>query len=170
MEKIVRPLRDGGTGHRSDLPTPATNMPDKYEPGSHNAIGIAGLLAGLRWVRGKGIDEIQAEERALTSTFLGALGGIEEIELLGPPGVADRIGVFSIAAEGFAPQELSAALESGFGVLTRSGIHCAPWVHRALGTLEAGGTTRFSFGPFNSKQDVRYAADALAQVTAAVLA
>ncbi len=165
LEKMVRPLREGGTGSRSDLPTQPDWMPDKYEPGSHNAVGLAGLLAGLRWVRGKTVAEIQAEEKALVSTFLGAINGIDGLTLFGPNGVADRIGVFSVRSEGLDPHELSAALESGFGVLTRSGVHCAPWVHRALETIDVGGTTRFSFGPFTTKQDVRYAADALAQVT-----
>ncbi|MEM7808544.1 MAG: aminotransferase class V-fold PLP-dependent enzyme, partial [Planctomycetota bacterium] len=165
MEKLVRPLREGGTGSRSDLPTHPTWMPDRYEPGSHNAIGIAGLLAGVRWLRGKGLDEIQRHEQGLVSTFIGAITGVDGLTLFGPPGVADRIGVFSLRAEGLEPHELSAALESGFGVLSRSGIHCAPWVHRAIGTLDAGGTTRLSFGPFTSKQDVRFAADALAELT-----
>ena len=164
LEKLVRPLRDGGTGHRSDLPTPATNMPDKYEPGSHNAPGLAGLLAGVRWLRKRGVEEVARHEASLVATFLEAIHDIDGLTLFGPQGVSDRIGVFSVRAEGFEPLELSAALESGFGVLTRSGIHCAPWLHRALGTLEQGGTTRFSFGPFVTKQDVRYAADALSQV------
>ncbi len=169
LEKMVRPLRDGGTGHRSDLPTPATNMPDKYEPGSHNAIGIAGLLAGVKWLRNKTVEALAEHERALTSTFLGALGGIDGLSLHGPQGVGNRIGVFSVRADGYEPIELSAALEAGFGVLTRSGIHCAPWAHRAMGTLEGGGTTRFSFGPFTSKQDVQFAADAVAQIAASQL-
>jgi cysteine desulfurase family protein len=170
LEKMVRPLRDGGTGHRSDLPTPATNMPDKYEPGSHNAIGIAGLLAGVRWLRERGVEEVARHERGLVETFLGAIGSVDGLEFYGPQGVAGRIGVFSVRLDGLEPHELSSLLESDFGLLTRSGIHCAPWVHRALGTLDAGGTTRLSFGPFVSKQDVRFAADAVAQVAHGALA
>ena len=169
LERMVRPLRDGGTGHRSDLPTPATDMPDKYEPGSHNAIGLAGLLAGVRWVRRKGVEAIAHHEAGLVGTFVDALLDLDGVTYFGPQGVADRLGVFSLRVEGYDPHELSAALESGFGLLTRSGVHCAPWVHRAIGTLDRGGTTRLSFGPFTSKQDVRYAADALAQVAGGVL-
>ena len=76
----------------------------------------------------------------------------------------NRIGVFSVRVEGYDPHELSAVLESNFGILTRSGIHCAPLAHQAIGTADAGGTTRFSFGPFLSKQDVKYATDALAEI------
>ena len=168
MEKLVRPLREGGTGSRSDLPTQPTSMPDRYEPGSHNAIGLAGLLAGVRWIRERGLGELIRHEQSLVTTFIDAVIGIDGLRYLGPQGVADRIGVFSVVIDGYEPQELSAVLESGFGVLTRSGIHCAPWVHEACGTLGSGGATRLSFGPFLTKQDVRFAADALAQVASGV--
>jgi selenocysteine lyase/cysteine desulfurase len=72
--------------------------------------------------------------------------------------------VFSVRIEGFDPHELSAVLESTYGILTRPGIHCAPLAHQALGTAELGGTTRLSFGPFLTKQDVKYATDALAEI------
>jgi selenocysteine lyase/cysteine desulfurase len=73
--------------------------------------------------------------------------------------------VFSVRIDGFEPYELSAVLESHYGILTRPGIHCAPLAHAALGTTEHGGTTRFSFGPFLSKQDVRFVTDALAEIS-----
>ena len=168
MEKRVRPLREGGTGSRSDLATHPSDMPDRYEPGSHNAVGLAGLLAGVRWVRQQTVEKLQSHERGLVQTFLDATGNIDGLTLYGPPGVADRLGVFSVRVDGLDPQELSAALETGFGLLTRSGVHCAPFAHRALGTVEAGGTTRLSVGPFVTRPDVRYAADALSQVAAGV--
>ena len=168
MEKRVRPLREGGTGSRSDLATHPSDMPDRYEPGSHNAVGLAGLLAGVKWVRQQTVEKLQAHERGLVQTFLDAAGNIDGLTLFGPPGVADRLGVFSVRVDGLDPQELSAALEAGYGVLTRSGVHCAPFAHRALGTLDDGGTTRLSVGPFVTRPDVRYAADALAQVAAGV--
>jgi selenocysteine lyase/cysteine desulfurase len=84
--------------------------------------------------------------------------------MFGPQGVKHRLGVFSVRVEGFEPQELSAALEQSYGILTRSGIHCAPFAHESIGTASLGGTTRFSFGPFLSKQDVKFATDALAEI------
>jgi cysteine desulfurase / selenocysteine lyase len=75
-----------------------------------------------------------------------------------------------VRLDGYEPQELSAALEASFGILTRSGIHCAPLAHEAIGTASLGGTTRFSFGPFTTLQDVRFAIDALAQVASARVA
>ena len=169
MEKHVRPLREGGTGSRSEDAVQPSELPDKYEPGSHNAIGLAGLLAGVRWLRSEGLAKLVDHERALVSTFIGAVSGIDGLRYLGPQGVKDRIGVFSLVLAGCEPQELSAMLETGFGVLTRSGIHCAPWMHDAAGTIGGGGATRLSFGPFVTKQDVRFAADALAQIASSMV-
>ena len=75
--------------------------------------------------------------------------------------------MFSVRIEGYEPQELSAVLESGFGILTRSGIHCAPLAHEALGTAALGGTTRFSFGPFVTLDDVTCAVEALGEIARA---
>src|SRR5207237_9601172 len=96
--------------------------------------------------------------------FLGGISDIEGLTYYGPQGVRDRVGVFSIRIDGYDPQELSLALENSFGILTRSGIHCAPYAHETIGTAALGGTTRFSFGPFLSRQDVKFATDALAEI------
>ena len=79
-------------------------------------------------------------------------------------GVRDRTGIFSVRIAGLAPKDLSVRLESRFGILSRSGIHCAPLMHRSLGTTAGGGTTRLSVGSFISVEDVRFACDALAQI------
>ena len=167
MEKLVRTLREGGTGSASEVAEQPQFMPDKYEPGSHNAIGIIGLSEGVKCVAEQTVEALHARDRDLTRAFLEGIGDIEGLTYYGPRGVRDRIGVFSVRIEGYEPHELSAVLESSFGILTRSGIHCAPLAHAAIGTAETGGTTRFSFGPFLSVQDVAYAADALAQVATA---
>jgi cysteine desulfurase family protein len=164
MEKLIRPLREGGTGSRSDEPRQPAELPDKYESGSHNTIGIAGLLAGVEWILERGIESLAKHERELVQTFVEGLSGIEGLEYFGPQGVKDRVGVFSVRIEGFSPKELADLLEARFGILTRPGIHCAPLVHKTLGTVASGGTTRFSVGVFTSVQDVRYACDALAQI------
>ena len=87
------------------------------------------------------------------------------LTLYGPQGVDHRVGVFSIRIDGFDdPQKLSDVLEKDFGLLTRSGIHCAPLAHQTIGTSALGGTTRLSFGPFTTDEDVRYTCDSLAKV------
>jgi cysteine desulfurase / selenocysteine lyase len=164
LEKILRPIREGGTGSISEQDRQPDFLPDKYEAGSHNAIGIVGLSQGVEWILSQGIETLAQHERELVGTFLDGIADVESLHYFGPPGVADRVGVFSVTVDGLAPQELSAILETHYGILTRSGIHCAPLAHQAIGTLSSGGTTRFSFGPFLTVQDVQYAADALADI------
>lgn len=164
MEKILRPLRRGGTGSQSEQPTQPESMPDKFESGSHNVLGIAGLNAGVQWVLQRGVEKIFEHDRNLIGTFIEGLADLPTLKYFGPRGVRDRIGVFSIRIDGLDPQELSTILESQYGLLTRAGLHCAPGAHEAIGTLQDGGTTRLSFGPFLTPQDVSYAADALADV------
>jgi len=167
LEKILRPLKEGGTGSVSEQDRQPDFMPDKYEPGSHNAVGIIGLSEGVKWVAEQTVARLHSHDLELVGTFLEGVSDIEGLTYYGPRGVKNRVGVFSVRVEGYDPHELSAALESSFGILTRSGIHCAPLAHEAIGTASLGGTTRFSFGPFLCSQDVSYATDALAEVAAA---
>lgn len=164
VERLLNPLREGGTGSRSDEPRQPELMPDKYEAGSHNAMGIAGLLAGVEWLLERGVESIEAHERSLVQAFLDGVSEIENLRYFGPQGVRDRIGVFSVRIEGLDPARLANQIESRFGILCRAGLHCAPLLHKALGTASSGGTTRFSFGPFVTVQDVRYLTDALATI------
>lgn len=164
LEEILRPLKEGGTGSVSEDDRQPSFMPDKYEAGSHNAIGIAGLSAGVQYVLDRGVTALHEHDLDLTRTFLDGVSDVDGLTCYGPPGVRHRVGVFSVRVDGYDPHELSGILEASYGVLTRSGIHCAPLAHAAIGTLTLGGTTRFSFGPFLSKQDVKFATDALAEV------
>jgi selenocysteine lyase/cysteine desulfurase len=164
LEKILCPIREGGTGSVSENDRQPDFMPDRYESGSHNAIGIIGLLEGVKWVAHKTVEALHAHDRELVATFIEGLGDIQGLKLYGPQGVMHRTSVFSVSIDGFEPYELAGVLESTYGILTRPGLHCAPMVHQALGTLARGGTTRFSFGPFLAMPDVQYAADALAEI------
>jgi len=164
MEKRVRPLKEGGTGSLSEEPRQPDLMPDRYESGSLNAIGIAGLLEGVKWVEAHTIEKLAAMDQDLVRTFIEGLDGITGLTYFGPQSVRDRIGVFSVRLDCMGAADLSTALEEHYGILTRAGLHCAPLVHRAIGTADLGGTTRFSFGPFLSRQDVSFATDALAQI------
>jgi cysteine desulfurase / selenocysteine lyase len=166
LEKRLRPLREGGTGSKSDEPRQPDLLPDRFEAGSHNTIGLAGLLAGINWLEVRGLASVFEHERSLVRTFIEGVMNIEGLTVYGPQGVKDRIGVFSVRVDGVGPVELAGQLEERFGILTRAGIHCAPLVHKTIGTTEFGGTTRFSFGPFISTQDVAYATHALAELAA----
>lgn len=164
LEKTLRPLREGGTGSVSETDRQPEFMPDKFEPGSHNAIGIAGLSEGVNWILNEGIEKIAAHDLDLVRTFIDGVGGVEGLTYYGPQGVRNRLGVFSVRIDGLEPYELAAILESSYGILTRPGLHCAPLAHNAIGTTQFGGTTRFSFGPFLTKQDVHYTTHALAEI------
>jgi len=164
LEKMLRPLREGGTGSVSEQDTQPNFMPDKYESGSHNAPGIIGLSEGVKYVIDQTVERLHAYDLDLVRTFIEGVSNVEGLTYYGPFGVRHRMGVFSVRVEGFSPHELSAVLESSYGILTRPGIHCAPLAHEAIGTRHTGGTTRFSFGPFLSKQDVKFATDALAEI------
>ena len=164
LEKQMTTIREGGTGSVSENDRQPEFMPDRFEPGSHNAIGIAGLSAGVQWVIDRGVENLRNHELDLIRTFIDGASDIPGLRYFGPQGVRDRVGVFSVVVEGLSPMELAVRSNQEFGILTRPGLHCAPLIHEAIGTAPAGGTTRLSFGPFLSKQDVKYATDALAQI------
>ncbi len=166
LERMLRPLREGGTGGDADRDRQPDTMPEKYEAGSLNAIGLVGLNQGVKWVAEQTVEKLAAHDLDLVRTFIEGVSNIDGLTYFGPQGVKSRLGVFSVRLDGYDPHELSAILESQFGILTRSGLHCAPLAHAALGTLAGGGTTRFSFGPFLSKQDVKFATDALGDIAA----
>lgn len=168
IENKLLTTKEGGTGSVSELDTQPDFMPDRFEPGSHNAIGIIGLSEGVQYILDKGINQIWEHELGLIRMMIE---GISEhvtmpgLTWYGPKTVKHRCGVFSVRVEGYdQPQTLSDVLESRYGILTRSGIHCAPLAHQTFGTHDLGGMTRFSFGPFLSVQDIKYACDALGQI------
>lgn len=169
LEKQMRTIREGGTGSVSERDTQPDFMPDRFEPGSHNAIGIIGLSEGVQYILDRGVDDIWRHDQELTAAMLDGLArhAMPNLTLFGPQTTRDRCSVFSIRIAGYDhPQSLSDVLEERFGVLTRSGIHCAPLAHKTIGTHSLAGTTRLSFGPFLTVDDVQTACNALAEVAA----
>jgi cysteine desulfurase family protein len=154
LEDRLESFRQGGTGTHSDEDRQPQSLPDKYEPGNHNAAGLSGLRAGVAYLQDRGLDALRAEEIELTGRLMDGLAAIPGATLYGPCDPAARVGVVSVTLQGYSPQECAAALDSHFRVQVRAGIHCAPLMHRALGTLAGGGTVRFSLGPFNTCGDV----------------
>lgn len=167
LEDALSPLIEGGTGSISEQPTQPEFMPDKFESGSHNAIGIAGLNAALAWLEGHTVAACRAHDIALSRAFIESCRAIDCLTVYGQADPEARVAVFSVRLAGYAPDELSALLESEFGILTRSGIHCAPLAHRTIGTDTDGGTTRLSFGAYNTIADVDRCVDALARLATA---
>lgn len=160
----MRTLREGGTGSASELAEQPADMPDKFEPGSHNAVGLAGLHAALDWLLERGVSNVATEEAALIDQMRTRLDAIDGVTWFGPREASQRVGVFSVRVDGLEPEEVSALLETQAGILTRSGLHCAPLAHKTIGTADRGGTTRLSLGAFHQTADVDCAMDALAEI------
>lgn len=164
LEKKIPPLLLGGTGSRSEFEQQPDFMPDRYESGTLNTIGLAGLGAGVDYVMGKGIDNIRAEEMRLTRRFLDGLKSINGAHIYGPCDASRQISVVSFNIDGLTPSEVSFALDEQSSIMSRPGLHCAPAAHRTIGTFP-GGTVRFSFGYFNTEDDIERALDAVQQIS-----
>ena len=160
----MEPLLSGGTGSVSHSEEVPAFMPDRFEAGTLNLPGIAGLHAALVWLEQTGIDRIRQHELALTARFLEGLRDIPRLRAVGRRGIESRAAVVSVACEGIDPAFLADALGREYGVLTRVGLHCAPNAHRTLGTYPAG-TVRFSFGPWNTEAHADAALAALRELS-----
>lgn len=166
LQDRLQSVREGGTGSQSEQPVQPLDLPDLLEAGSHNAVGIAGLSAALDYLEHRSISAIHAQETLLIEQTLAAMTDMDGLTLHGPTDAERRVGVFSICVEGLEPNDLSALLETQFGLLTRSGLHCAPLAHQTIGTDRRGGTTRISFGPFHTAADIDLLLESLNRVLA----
>ncbi|MEG0742852.1 MAG: aminotransferase class V-fold PLP-dependent enzyme [Clostridia bacterium] len=158
---LPRPLVMGGTGSQSESMLQPTQLPDRYESGTANLPGVAGLLAGARFAFAHRA-EIEGYEEELAERMRAGLNGIRGIRLLGHPS-AKKVGVVSFVPQGMDAGELCDAL-SGMGFALRAGLHCAPAIHQWLGTLHTG-ACRASVGIYNTEEDV----DALVQAVEKLL-
>ncbi|KXZ40750.1 cysteine desulfurase family protein [Alkalithermobacter thermoalcaliphilus JW-YL-7 = DSM 7308] len=156
----LRHLKEGGTGSKSEELTQPHILPDRYESGTPNTPGIAGLNEGVKFILKEGIDKIRKHEEELTEYFIKELEKIESVKIYGPKDVKKQCSVVSINILDEDSSEISYILDSVFDIATRSGLHCAPLAHKTLGTFEQG-TVRFSIGYFNTKKDIDKAIQAL---------
>ena len=165
VEERMATVREGGTGSGSEHPIQPSWLPDRFEAGCHNGPGLAGLLAAVEWLERESVRAIELRERELTARLLDGLAGTPGLRVLGPADAGSRVGVVSVSCEDLPPQELALLLEQEFGLLVRSGLHCAPLAHRALGTERDGGATRISLGPFVTQADIDRLVEALRSIT-----
>ncbi len=163
IEDRLDTMKEGGTGTISEQAVQPDTMPDKYEIGSHNAIGLAGLSESAAWVLDRRVAAIRAHDAELCRTFMNLTADVAGLTVYGPRDIEHRAGVFSVNVEGVSPGVLADRLESQYGLLTRPGVHCAPLAHETIGT-HPGGTCRLSFGPMTSESDVKTAAAALTEI------
>ncbi len=167
VEQVLETVRQGGTGSQSDQDVPPEALPWKYESGNHNVAGLVGLAAAVEELHRRGVAEIARHERELTERLLAGLADIAGVSVLGPGAGEERAAVVSVAVDEYDPQEVAAMLDATGRIQVRAGLHCAPRMHEALGTLAGGGTVRLSPGMMNTTQDVDRALEALRAAVAA---
>ncbi|KUO76325.1 MAG: cysteine desulfurase [Clostridia bacterium BRH_c25] len=160
----LEPMKEGGTGSRSESLYQPEIMPDRFESGTHNTPGIAGLCAGINYIKDKGLNNIRKHEEELMSCFLDGLANIKNVRVYGTKDINKQVPVVSINIGDIGSSETSYILDQTFDIATRSGLHCAPMAHRTIGTLEQG-TVRFSFGYLNNKKQIETALSAIEQIT-----
>jgi cysteine desulfurase family protein len=164
LDKKIAPLMRGGTGSRSEFEEQPDFMPDKYECGTPNTVGLAGLSAGAAYILEKGVEAVRDKEDALTRLFLDRLHALgEDVTIYGPRWAQDRISVISFKLRDITASDAALYLDEHWGIMCRPGLHCAPAAHRTIGTFPHG-TVRFSFGFFNTEAHADLAAEALRQL------
>lgn len=168
MAQEMNPLLSGGTGSLSHTENIPDFLPDRFEPGTMNLPGIAGLHAGLAWIDATGMEKIRAHELKLTEQFIHGILDLdpdgERIRLVGKKDIHGRTGVVSIQTPCHELSDIAFSLDDTYGIMTRVGLHCAPSAHKTLGTYPTG-TIRFSFGWHNTEEDAARALTALKELT-----
>lgn len=161
----LKPLREGGTGSKSESPEQPEEWPDRYESGTLNTPGIAGLGAGIRFILETGQEKIRQREEMLVDLLLAGLEKIPSVTLYGPPRGKQRAAVVSFRVPGIDPAEFSLILDRSFQIASRPGLHCAPDAHSTLGTIK-GGTVRLSPGYFTTEAEIEQCVQAVAAIAA----
>ena len=154
MESQLTSCRQGGTGTQSEQDHQPTELPEKYESGNLNVPGIVGVGAAVRYLATRGVESISKHEQQLTSELLNGLATIGGVDIVGPADPECQVGVVSIKLHDLNPHDVATALDSEGQIQVRAGLHCAPRIHQTLGTVQGGGTVRFSLGLFNSSNQV----------------
>ena len=153
-EVDLRPLLTGGTGTQSELLHQPVSRPERYESGTLNVPGLAGLARGVDFILKTGVDAIEEKEYELTARLISGIRQYDSITIWGPQTAKNRAAVLSITIDGYEPQDISIYLDQIFDIAVRSGLHCAPYAHETLGTLDKGGTVRISPGYFTTEEEI----------------
>ncbi|MFZ5632233.1 MAG: aminotransferase class V-fold PLP-dependent enzyme [Bacillota bacterium] len=147
------PLKEGGTGSQSELPGMPDTLPERYEAGTLNTAGIAGLGAGIDFILNEGMEKMRGHELALTKRFIEGARKVPGLKIYGPAGIENRAPVVSFSIEGRKSVEIGGILDKNYGIACRAGLHCAPDAHRTLGTFEQK-LVRFGFSYFNTEEEI----------------
>ena len=156
--ELLFPLKCGGTGSFSEKNIQPEFLPDKFESGTLNVPGIAGLNEGIKFLKNTGLQKIFEKKQFLVNYFIEKLKFFDNIKIFSESD--NNCGVVSINIKNFSPSKVSQILDKEFNIATRPGLHCAPLIHKTIGTYPEG-TVRFSFGFFNEIEEIDYLIDAL---------
>lgn len=156
-------LREGGTGSSSESLYQPEILPDRYESGTPNTPGIAGLHAGVSFIKELGIHNIRAHEEKLCGYFIDQLQKINKVKIYGPKDVSKQAAVISINIGDMGSSEVSFILDDIYDIATRPGLHCAPLAHRTTNSFDQG-TVRFSIGYFNTMEEMDMTLEAIKQI------
>ncbi len=159
----LRPWREGGTGGDSSSETQPGQYPYYLEGGTPNVLGVAGLVAGLRWINEQGLDNLLRHELDLAEYFWTRLDELPGFAVLGHRDRSRRVATVSFTSESLPATELGGVLDQSFDIAVRPGLHCAPYIHRSCGTFPDG-AVRVSPGPFNTRADIDHLLEALRQI------
>lgn len=159
----LKPLRFGGTGSQSESELQPEVLPDRFESGTPNTPGIAGLAAGLHFIEETGRENIEKHEMTLTKMLIEGLNQIQGVTVFGPPVDVPRAAVISFIVDGIETAEFGFMLDKVFQIAVRTGLHCAPLAHRKNGTINIG-TVRLSPGYFNTETEVKEVLAAIEQL------
>ena len=162
----LRPLKQGGTGTSSEMLLQPTAMPERYESGTPNTAGIAGLGAGVKFILEEGLERIRRHEQRLTAQLIEGLRGIKGVQLYGPLDERLQTAVVSFNLVGWEANEVSCRLDQEYDIATRAGLHCVPLAHQTIGTLDSG-TVRVSPGYFSQQWDIEEFLRAVSEIAAA---
>jgi cysteine desulfurase / selenocysteine lyase len=160
----IRHTRAGGTGINSEVRTQLNEYPYRLEYGTLNTLGVAGLYAGLKWILEKGLDNIYHHEMNLTQLLRDGLNEIDEVSLYCQESLKDHIGVLSFNVKGIEASATGVFLDNDYNIACRTGLHCAPLVHKQIKTESIKGSVRFGIGPFNNEGHIEKAVQAVREI------
>ena len=166
-ESELMPIRQGGTGTQSETDTQPDTLPDRFESGNHNVPSLLGLRAGIAYLTERGVTTICHHEQQLAERLWQGLREIKGLQIYGPQNALQRAGVVSLSIDGYDPQELALLLDSHHRIQARAGFHCAPLVHKQIGTNQQGGTLRLSVGALTTTAEIDTTVEAIGDIAAA---
>ncbi len=149
----LEPIIYGGTGSRSEREQQPDFLPDMCESGTPNVVGLAGLEAAIRWIRERGVEHIRSHEMFLTGQMLRGLKALSPVTVYGGLDLSRQTATISFNITGMQASQAAARLDEEFDIMCRPGLHCTPASHRTIGTFPEG-SVRFSFGAFNTAEEV----------------